>query len=211
MKKGIILWAILFSSIAGRAQEMDSTKFHLTFSYAIGLCGLLENNHAGNTYFSKYFPQISIGLRKELWKENNFISVNFTYTDRGTRSTYYSGNSFLPDTKFTFNNRYLALQVGFGIYLTNSWFLKETIGIDYLFYSNQYDLSEPHAFRGYYQFTPSFETSVGKDFNFLDKIKITAELMLGVTFLKTRYYYIGPRIGIFFKEKDLNTGYHPEK
>ncbi len=151
---------------------------------------------------------VSVGLRKDFFREKAFGELLFNYYDRGTRYAVAAGNSFLPpDDPYNYHNHYLSLQASFGFYLKRNFYLKEAISFDFLVDSDQYNVKTMHSFRGLYRFTPAFETSVGFDFPFLAKINGYFEWFAGITFLKPIYLYSGPRIGFYFKEKEIMPGY----
>lgn len=206
MKRGIILLAILFSSIAGRTQEMDSTKFHLAFNYSHGVVSLLDGSRMDNTYYYSYYNQFSIGVRKEIFDKSNFVGLFITYINRGLRTNLYSGNPFLPDYPLKYNNHFISLQLMGGFYFKKGWYFKENFGLEYIVASDEHDFSQPNSFRGIKRFTPSAELIFGSDINFFPKLNGFIELFFGMNLFKTRYIYFGPKIGFFFKEKEIKTG-----
>jgi len=206
MKKLLFILIILYSSDSF-SQKTDTTSVHFTGSYSNGLCGLLQNDHSQNAYFNKLYTMVSIGARKDFYKEKAFGELLLNYYDRGTRYAITEGNAFLPpDVSNVYHNHYLSLQTTFGFYLKRSIYLKESIGFDYLIASDQYNLNTMRTFRGMHRFTPSFESSIGFDFSFLTKINGYFEWFAGITFLKPIYIYSGPRIGFYFKEKEIMPG-----
>ncbi len=206
MKKVFTL-IFCFGFFFGKAQEIDSSKVHFTISFGTGLCGILENSHAGNVFFNKYFSQASIGFRKEFLADHNFMSFLLTYTNRGVRQNQYQGNSFLPDSKMTYDEKYLAAQFSYGAYFMKSIYLKGSLCADFMISSDLKDLSVPRSFRGYYRFTPALEVAAGTDFKLGSTILGSIELFFGATFFKTRYYCVGPKLSFFFKEKDVELGF----
>jgi hypothetical protein len=143
---------------------------------------------------------LSVGIRKDFFKEKAFGELLFNYYDRGTRYAVAAGNSFLPDLNPAYHNHYISLQASFGFYVIRNIYLKEALAFDFLVKSDQYNVINMHSFRGLYRFTPTFETSVGFDFPFLARINGYFEWFAGITFLKPIYIYSGPRIGFYFKE-----------
>lgn len=204
----LIVVFFVLNSLSSFSQKQDTTLIHFTGSYSNGLCGLLQNNHSQNTYYNKIYTQLSIGARKDFFKEKAFGELQIGYYNLGTRMQVASGNSFLPpDLTFVYHNHYASLVATVGFYIKKSIYLKEALGFDFLVASDQYDVNNMHSFRGLYRFTPTFETSIGFDFNFLTKINGYIEWFAGITFLKPIYIYTGPKIGFYFKEKEIMPGY----
>jgi len=206
MKKHLFILCILFS-FNSFSQKVDTTTVHFTGSYSNGLCGLLLNDHSQNAYFNKVYTMISIGARKDFYEEKVFGELLFNYYDRGTRYSVAAGNAFFsPDLRNVYHNHYLAIQASFGFYLKRSIYLKEALSFDFLLASDQYNVKSMRSFRGMYRFTPSFESSIGFDFSLGTIINGYFEWFAGVTFLKPYYIYSGPRIGFYFREKEIMPG-----
>lgn len=191
------------------SQEADSTKIHLSFNYSSGVVSLLANNRLENAFYSSYYSQLAIGIRKEIFDKNNFAGIFITYTNRGLRMPVFSGNPYLPVYPQKYNNHFLALQFMGGYYFRKGWYFKENIGLEYLVKSDEHDFSQPNQFRGIKRFTPSAELIFGSDIHLFPKLNGFIELFFGANFFKTRYFYFGPKLGFFFKEKEIKVGnYH---
>ncbi len=206
MKK-IIVYLLLLVTIEIKAQEIDSSKVHFTFQYSNGINGFLNSNQSANIYYNAYHTILSIGIRKELYDKDNFISIFLSYADRGIRRNTFYGNGFLPELKNNFHNHYISLQIEGGFYFKKNWHFKEYIGLDYLIKTNQYTTDELGNFRGVNRFTPSLESGIGNDIKISPKLHAFVDLFVGFTLFKPRFLFIGPRIGIFFKEKDIKVGH----
>lgn len=191
------------------SQNNDSLKTRFTINYSTGLNGYMNKPSGGNTYQNSYYNQFSIGLRKPIFKKDDFIGFYISLINRGIRRNIYPGNPFLSELKNRFNNYFLVLKAEGGFYFYKNWHFMELIGIEYLFQSSQYSDSDFNAFRGIKKINLSFESSVGKDFIHFPRIVFVLDLIGGFTLIRPRYIYIGPKVGIFFKEQQIKPGHKP--